>query len=160
MPSSAVRILTAAALLFVLALDASAQTPVSLFRAFTGDVNYVATGGSLRTNPNSGGGANPCAVGPNSTAALNGIPPGSTIRAAMLYWAGSYLPGTTPADYNITFNGANHTATRTFTATFNANGNNYDFFSGYIDVTPQVTGNGNYQFSNLTVHTGAPHCAA
>ncbi len=137
-----------------LAVFANAQTPVGLSQSFAGDLNYVITGGSLRTNPNSGTGANACAVGTSSTNPVNGIPGGSTIVAAYLYWAGS---GST-VDNTVTFNGNTVVADRTFTAPF-VLGNTYDFFSGFADVTSIVTGNGNYTLSGLTVNTGAPHCA-
>ncbi len=132
---------------------AHAGTPVSLYRSIAGNLNYVATGGSLRTQPNTG---NACAVTNSNTAALSGIPAGASIRAAYLYWAGS---GATPDD-NITLDGTNLTASRSFTETFIL-GSTYDFFSGFIDITTQVAskGNGNYTFSNLSVNNGAPHCA-
>ena len=132
---------------------AQAGTPVSLYQSFAGNINYVATGGSLRTQPNTG---NACAVTNSGTAALSGIPAGASIRAAYLYWAGS---GATP-DNNITLDGTNLTAGRSFTETFIL-GSTYDFFSGFVDITAQVAakGNGNYTFSNLSVNNGAPHCA-
>jgi uncharacterized repeat protein (TIGR01451 family) len=77
------------------------------------------------------------------------------VRAAYLYWAGS---GSTP-DTNVTLNGSSVTADRVFTATFPFNGTDYDFFSGFADVTSLVAGNGNITVGGLTVNTGAPHCA-
>ena len=43
---------------------AHAGTPISLYRSFAGNLNYVATGGSLRTQPNTG---NACAVTNSNT---------------------------------------------------------------------------------------------
>ena len=133
--------------------QAQAGTPVTLYQSYAGNLNYVVTGGTLRTQPNSG---NACAVTNSNTAALNGIPAGATIRAAYLYWAGS---GVT-ADNNVTLDASNISASRSFTETF-VFGSTYDFFSGFANVTAQVAakGNGNYTFSNLTVNNGAPHCA-
>ncbi len=130
---------------------AVAQTPVALFRSFVGHVNYQATGGSLRTQPNTG---NACALAPSSTARLTGIPAGATIRAAYLYWGGS---GATP-DATVVLNGSARTAARTFTATYPLSGTDYDFFSGFADVTPLVAGNGTFTFSGLSVATGNPYC--
>ena len=55
-----------------------------------GTHNYVVTGNTLRTQSNAG---NPCLVGTSSDATVSGIPPGSTILKAYLYWGGS---GATP----------------------------------------------------------------
>jgi uncharacterized repeat protein (TIGR01451 family) len=141
--------------LFILALSDTAGhagTPISLYRTFAGNLNYTTTGGTLRTDSNSG---DTCAVtsGPVS-AVLSGIPVGATIRAAYLYWAGS---GSTP-DYDVTFNGNAITADRTFTETFVNGASTYYFFSGFKNVTPYVSGNGTYSFSNLTVDTSALYC--
>jgi len=131
----------------------TAGVPVTLYRTFAGDMNYTATGGTLRTQPNTG---NACAVTNSGSATLGGLPAGSTITAAYLYWAGS---GSTP-DYNVTLDGLPISADRTFTETFNSGGTSYDFFSGFEDVTAQVAakGNGTYTFANLAVNNGAPHC--
>ena len=133
--------------------SAQAGVPVTLYNSFAGNMNYTATGGTLRTQPNSG---NACAVSNSGSATLSGIPVGATITAAYLYWAGS---GST-ADNNVTLDGVAISADRSFAETFNYLGTNYDFFSGFEDVTAQVAlkGNGSYTFANLTVNNGAPHC--
>ncbi|MBT8122257.1 MAG: DUF11 domain-containing protein [Gammaproteobacteria bacterium] len=133
---------------------ASAGVPITLYQSFAGDMNYVETGGTLRTQSNAG---DSCAVTNSNSAVLSGIPAGSTITAAYLYWAGS---GSTP-DNNVSLDGVAISADRTFSETFTNGGTNYDFFSGFEDITSQVAakGNGTYTFSNLTVNTGAPHCA-
>jgi uncharacterized repeat protein (TIGR01451 family) len=118
---------------------------------FAGTHNYVVTGGSLRTQSNDG---NACAVGTTSTATLSGIPAGSTILAAYLYWGGS---GPTP-DNSVTFGPSGNTATispqQTFTDNFAVPGSyDFDFFGGFRDVTSQVAGNGSYTFGNLSVAT-------
>ena len=133
---------------------AGAGVPVALYQSFAGNMSFVETGGTLRTQSNAG---DSCAVTNSNSAVLSGIPAGSTITAAYLYWAGS---GSTP-DNNVNLDGAAISADRTFTETFNFGGTNYDFFSGFEDITSQVAakGNGTYTFSNLSVNNGAPHCA-
>ncbi|MCH9673361.1 MAG: DUF11 domain-containing protein, partial [Gammaproteobacteria bacterium] len=141
------------------------QVPITLYESLAGDLNYVVTGGSLRTQPNSGPGANACAVGASSANPLNGIPTGSTITRAYLYWAGSYSTAggstrTTP-DLNVFLNGVGVSASRNFLLTFPFGTTNYDYFSGFADVTAQVaaTGNAMYTVSGLSVNTATPHCA-
>lgn len=138
--------------LFIPWHTAEAGVPVTLYNSFAGNIDYTATGGTLRTQPNTG---NSCAVTNSGSATLSGIPIGATITAAYLYWAGS---GSTP-DNNVTLDGVPISADRSFTETFIL-GNTYDFFSGFEDVTAQVAlkGNGTYTFAGLTVNNGAPHC--
>lgn len=142
---------------------AHAQTtdvPVTRSARFTGKINFVTTGGSLRTQPNTG---DACAVGTTSTSTLSGIPAGTTILAAYLYWGGSASTGTggsTVVDSVVNFAGSNVTATRTFTGTFDNGGTLFRYFGGFADVTARVTGNGSYTFRGLTVNTGAPHCGS
>ncbi|MEN7341978.1 MAG: hypothetical protein AAAFM81_03515 [Pseudomonadota bacterium] len=137
-------------------VPSSAQSVVALNESFAGDYNYTVIGGSLRTNPNSGAGANACALGANDSEVLAGIPAGSTIVAAYLYWGGS---GAT-VDNQVTLNGNTIIADRTFTDIF-VLGNTYRFFGGFADVTGLVNPvNGqNFTFSGLTVTNGAPFCA-
>ena len=129
------------------------QTAITRFARFTGNINFVATGGSLRTQSND---ADACAVGASSTQALSGIPAGASIVAAYLYWGGSGGA----VDANVTLNGQGVAAQRTFTATFNNGGTNFPYFGGFADVTARITGNGTLTFSGLTVTTGAPHCGS
>ncbi len=138
-----------------------AGTPITLYRSFAGNMNYVGAGGTLRTQPNT---INACAVTNSGSASLLGLPPGGVVRAAYLYWAGSFSPAsgstqTTP-DNTVTFEGQSLFADRAFTETFNYNGIAYDFFSGVKDVSSIVAarGNGLYSFADLSVNTGAPHC--
>ncbi len=146
-------LLLACALFGAWAGTAVAQsTPIARSVRITGNINFVTTGGSLRTQPDTG---NSCAVGSTSTENLTGVPAGTTIRAAYLYWGGS---GAT-VDATVSFNGSTVNASRTFTALFNNAGTNYPFFGGVADVTPLVSGNGSYTFGGLSVTTGAPHCA-
>jgi len=61
---------------------------------------------------------------------LLGLPAGSTIVTAYLYWAGSGgdPAGGVAADYNVTFNGTNITADRTYTASYLTGYNLYFFW--------------------------------
>lgn len=118
---------------------------------FAGNVDFAVTAQTLRTESNAD---NSCAVGTTSSAVLSGIPAGSTIQSAFLYWAGS---GPTP-DLNVNFNGAARSASRSFLETFSLGALSLDFFSGFADVTAQVTGNGTYTFGGLTVTTTGDYC--
>ena len=129
------------------------QTAITRYARFTGNINFVATGGSLRTQSNTG---DPCVVGASSTQALAGIPAGASIVAAYLYWGGSGAS----VDTSVTLNGQAVSAQRTFTATFNNEGTNFPYFGGFADITNRITGNGSLTFSGLTVTTGTPHCGS
>jgi uncharacterized repeat protein (TIGR01451 family) len=149
--------LLCAFLLLCLGLPARADTPISLFQSFRGNVNFVGTEETLRLKDNT----KPCSLVSSSTgiyAVLKGIPTGAVIKSAQLYWAGS---GTTP-DYKVTFDGVSVTApaARQYVAKVNANNTVYTYFSGAADVTNQVSkkGNGTYTFSGLTVSVGNPWC--
>jgi uncharacterized repeat protein (TIGR01451 family) len=137
---------------------AQLQTPITRSVRFTGLVNFVTTGGSLRTQPDT---VNSCAVGASSTQNLSGMPAGTTVLAAYLYWGGSATTsgGAIVIDNNVTFKGASVIANRTFTASYNNAGTQLPYFGGVADVTALVTGNGSYTFSGLTVNAGNPHCA-
>lgn len=143
---------------------ALADTPVSLLESFAGNINITGTAGTLRTAPD---GTNACSVTNSGSMTLSGIPAGSTIVKAYLYWAGSGgdPQGGAPVDYSVTFNGVNITADRQYTASRNIEENNtIYYFQGVKDVTSMVTGNGTYTFSNLTVQSanvnnGGQYCA-
>ncbi|HEY9181857.1 MAG TPA: hypothetical protein VIQ99_01580, partial [Gammaproteobacteria bacterium] len=124
----------------------AAGQAITRFARFTGNLNFVATGGSLRTST-----SDACAVGASSTQALTGIPAGASIVAAYLYWGGS---GST-ADTNVTLNGVGVAAQRTFSTTFVNGGTSFPYFGGFADITTRITGNGSLTFSGLTVATGA-----
>jgi len=145
--------LTLVGLLFGSAQVLAQAAPITRFSRFVGTVNFVSTGGSLRTQPNTG---NACLVSANNTAAVAGVPAGSTILAAYLYWGGSGAA----VDANVTLNGNAIAASRTFTTTFVNGGTNFPYFGGFANVTALVAGNGNFTFGGLTVNTGAPHCGS
>jgi len=118
---------------------------------FAGTHDYVVTGNTLRTQSNNG---NACAVGTSSTATVSGIPAGSTVLAAYLYWGGS---GPVP-DPSVSFGPVGNviaiSPTQTFTENFSVAGQyDLDYFGGVRDVTSQVGGNGTYQFGDLAVAT-------
>lgn len=143
--------------LMLLAGVARAQTPVSLFESFAGNVNFAGTQKTIRTGSNQ---SSPCSVtNQNSwvSTTLSGIPAGSTILRAHLYWAGS---GAT-ADYSVAMEGrvaanVNAAANRRYTAA--ANGRSY--FGGAADVTSLIHsgGNGTYRFRRLSVDTATSFC--
>lgn len=151
--------LSAAALLLlcVVALPARATFNNTAPRStFAGTHNYVMTGGSLRSASNT---TNACSLVATRTAALSGIPAGSTIAGAYLYWGGS---GAT-TDYTVGFNAGNTLTSTTnvtalagdrFTETYTTK----SFFGGFYDVTSMVTGNGNYTFGGLAVDSGGEYC--
>ncbi|MEO0997585.1 MAG: hypothetical protein AAFX58_08705, partial [Pseudomonadota bacterium] len=144
--------LLGAALLW-LAPAANAETPITLLDRYVGNTSYAATGGSFRTAPNTG---NACALSPASTATLSGIPATATIRAVYLYWVGSGAA----VDGQVALNGATVTASRTDTATFPFGGTNYQFFSGFAEISAQnvVNGNGSYTLSALNVTNSGAYC--
>lgn len=130
--------------------DAGAQA-ITRYVRDTGKINFVTTGGSLRNSA-----TNTCTVNATSTTALSGIPAGTTIRNAYLYWGGS--GGS--ADTTVTLNGSAVSAARTFAATYAGVTPNLPFFGAFAEVTAIVntTRNGNYTFGGLSVVTGSPHC--
>ena len=140
------------ALLALASLLGAGETRAQAITRFvrdTGHINFVTTGGSLRNSD-----TNTCNVNATSTTALSGIPLGTTIRNAYLYWGGS--GGT--ADTSVTLNGSTVTATRTFAATYTGVSPSLPFFGAFANVTGIVTGNGSYTFGGLSIVTGSPHC--
>jgi uncharacterized repeat protein (TIGR01451 family) len=142
----------ALAALFLGAGQAHAQA-ITRYVRDTGNINFVTTGGTMRTQSND---VNACSVGTSSSQALSGIPAGTTIRNAYLYWGGS---GTTN-DPNITFNGAALTATRTFATTVLFNSTSHAYFGHFANVTSTVAAvrNGAYTVGNFAVNFGNPWC--
>ena len=129
-------------LLFLITpLLVSAQD-VTLFEQFNGRYDFTAIGNTLNVGPNS------CNILTKSSANLT-LKANQDLVAARLYWAGS--GGTpfdnNPGDYQVTLNGTNVNAERTFL--------NDDigipYFGASADVTAIVlaNGNGNYTLSNL-----------
>jgi uncharacterized repeat protein (TIGR01451 family) len=139
------------------AAPAHADTPLALWKAYDGRVNFTGTQVSLRTRPNGAGNKSACTVtapSTNRTATLT-LPLGATVVSAQLYWAGS---GT--SDSSVTFEGRPVTASRRYTS--GTIGGGYNYFGGAADVTRIVKpkGGGTYNFSGLTVANGNPWCAS
>ncbi len=116
----------------------------------TGRVNFVTTGGSLRSSA-----SNTCTVTGSSTSALTGIPAvGTTIVGAYLYWGGSGN-----LDGAVTFNNSTVTAQRTFSTTYSGVSPSLPFFGAMAQIPASlVNRNANNTFSALTVNTDSPHC--
>ena len=126
------------------------DVPLTRYMRLHGFIDYTVTGGSLRTDDR-------CALIGSSTAAVSGITGGATIRAAYLYWAGS---GDTP-DNQVQLDATTVTADRTFIGQYRL-GQDFDYFSGFADVTAlvQAKGNGNYTFTGLTVDASGKYCSS
>jgi len=155
-------------LMLLMSSNANADTAVSLFDSYAGNINYVGTEATRRTEANGGNSCAVLAAGSTNSATVTGIPAGATIRAAHLYWAGSYSTqsGSTQTipDYNVIFEGSavSAPASRQYTANYAISGFNLDFYSGVADVTSIVSAranpNGSYSFAGLSVNTATDHC--
>ncbi len=142
--------------------NGSAYTDITLYNSFAGKVDFTATGRSLKTSDTA------VASSGSSTLAL---PAGTTVKAAYLYWAGSWNSqiGTSAPDYAITLTRTGSSALnitsadRSFTEDFarfdGGTDSNEDYFGGFKDVTAYVQsgGAGTYTVSNLSVWTNTPH---
>ncbi len=138
--------------------QATGFEPVVLFDTFSGNIAYKAIGSSMRTASNgSGGQCSFVPVGTGTTATL-AMPAGSTVEAAYIYWAGSGEQF--EADDTVSFGPSGSqisvTADDVFYVENVGQGDNLDYFAAYKNVTAQVTGNGDYTLSNLTVQSDAP----
>ena len=132
---------------------ADAGTALTQVFSFAGRHGSVTTGGTLRSQSNSG---NACSLNSTSTANLTGIPTSASITAAYLIWSGSG----SSVDTTVTFQGSPRSADRTYTETFDPSGYNLRFFTGVDDVTSLVatTRNGTYTFGGLTVDSSSTYC--
>ncbi|MES2161578.1 MAG: DUF6701 domain-containing protein [Pseudomonadota bacterium] len=142
------------ALLCWLAAGAAfADSPITLFKSFAGNVSFTGAQTTMRAKDNDSG---PCELkNGQQHLQLSGVPHGATILSAQLYWAGSHsIP-----DYDVSFDGDPVTAPSNRRYTSATVG--YDFFAGAVDVTAQVVakGNGNYKIDDLTINSGSPYCA-
>ncbi|GAA0871597.1 hypothetical protein GCM10009117_07430 [Gangjinia marincola] len=109
---------------------------------FAGRYDYIAIGNTMNVTENDP--TQDCIVLTTSTAELT-LQNNQTVIAAYLYWAGSGQ-----GDLNVTLNGTNISAERTFN---DAIDDQRVFFGGFTDVTSfvQTSGNGPYTLSNLDV---------
>ena len=126
---------------------------VAVFAQFNGQYDYLAFGNTLNTGENTGAEPpTPCEILTSSSANFE-LQPDQQLIAAYLYWAGS---GT--GDFEVTLNGAQITAQRTFSETIS---NGLVYFAAFADVTSlvQTTGNSLYTLADLDL-TGviAPYC--
>ena len=126
---------------------------VAVFAQFNGQYDYLAFGNTLNTGENTGAvPPTPCEILTSSSANFE-LQPDQQLIAAYLYWAGS---GT--GDFEVTLNGAQITAQRTFSETIS---NGLVYFAAFADVTSlvQTTGNSLYTLADLDL-TGviAPYC--
>lgn len=134
--------------------DILGNTPLALFEEFDGYVDYSSTGGTLRTEPNTG---NVCAITTSSSNTLTStIPATATINRAYLYWSHS---GAVP-DTQVTFEGNTVDADYMYTTTLTTR----TFYGGVSDVTSIILGISNpstntYDFSGLTIDNTGDYCA-
>jgi uncharacterized repeat protein (TIGR01451 family) len=133
---------------------ANADTDITLFKSFAGNVNFV---GAQRTLRKAANGTNACSVyaaNETTSADLSGIPANAKILSAHLYWAAS---GST-TDYQVVFDGT--TITAPAARQYQSGTVGYDFFSGAYDITAQVTAkrNATYTFSGLSIDNGNKWC--
>jgi gliding motility-associated-like protein len=129
-------------LLFVFQLSFSQD--ISLYNQFNGRYDFTFVGNTLNPAENSFQFSPSIFTSSDATLALSS---GDIIESAYLYWAGC---GT--GDFDVKLNGVDITATRTFSNAL-VQGQTYNFFSAFADVTSQVqtTGNGVYTLSELDV---------
>lgn len=135
------------------------NVPLTLFKQFDGDYDYVSTGGSLRTASNN---TNSCSIKATSTNQLvSDIPATGTIKAAYLYWAHSSYA----RDEQVTFEGQTVDASSVYQTTTFLNGNNLSFYGYVSDVTALVSGIANintndFDFTDLTIDTSNNYCGS
>lgn len=150
-------------IVFMYTGNAFSGVPVKFFDSHAGNINYVVTGATLRTQSNDG---NACAVTGSASATLAGIPATAEIRVAYLYWAGSFSTRTgstrTVPDDTITFEGQTIVADRLFVEDFQ--GTDEEYFCGFKNVTAIVSasvgsGDTTFSVSDLSVNTAPPHCS-
>lgn len=146
-------LMTTVVLLFFLIPTTRGQSPISSFAEHDGSVDFVITAGTFRDR-NSNNNSDASSLRSTAPGDLT-IPIGAEIGNAYLYWAGS---GSTP-DNNVTFDGVNVTASRTFSDNRMAGTHSIQYFGGFADVTsivdPQIPGTTKtYTMTNLTVDNG------
>lgn len=122
---------------------------ISLYNQFNGRYDFTFVGNTLNPAENSFQLSPSIFTTSDATLALAS---GDIIESAYLYWAGC---GT--GDFDVKLNGTDITATRTFSNVL-VQGNTYNFFSAFADVTTQVqtTGSGVYTLSDLDVTSFLP----
>ena len=131
-------------LFFLFLFQLSFSQDISLYNQFNGRYDFTFVGNTLNPIENSFQTFPAVLTTSDASLILNS---GDIIESAYLYWAGC---GT--GDFDVKLNGTDITATRTFSNAL-VQGQTYNFFSAFADVTTQVqaTGNGLYTLSDLDV---------
>ena len=126
-------------IIFCLSRSLIAQE-IELYQQFNGRYDYTAIGNTLNLAENEMD-DDSCEILVSSEATLN-LDPNQSIVSAYLYWAGSG-----EGDFEITLNGIDIIAERTFTNTISSR----TFFAAFTDVTNIINtqGNTNYTLTNL-----------
>ena len=121
---------------------------LTLYDQFNGRYDYVAIGNTMNLAENNT--TSVCQILTQSSAQLNLLPT-QNIIAAYLYWSGSGS-----GDFDVTLNGVQITAQRTFSYSFSSV---YTFFGAFADVTTQLqnTQNGTYTLSDLDLTQVIPN---
>ena len=114
---------------------------ISLYKQFNGRYDFLYVGNTLNKIENGTGG--PCEINTSSSATLK-LNPGDVVEKAYLYWAGSGN-----GDFIVSLNNQTIIAERTFNVLQSTSG--LPYFSAFADITAQIqiTGNGDYDFSDL-----------
>jgi uncharacterized repeat protein (TIGR01451 family) len=146
---------TLAVLIGLLGSASSVDAQLALYQRWDGPIGYVATGASFRDRSNL---QDPCSLANDASAALAGIPAGSTIVSAFLYWIGSGEDG----DWRVRLNGSNVDAPAgaRWTGTYQNGNQTLEWFGARVDVTNRISGNGTITVENLSVDDGDPYCSS
>lgn len=131
-------------------MDSFAGTAVALRESYAGNLSFVLTGGSFRTNQNN---TDACSITSSRSNTLAGLPADSIIKKAYLYWAAS----NNNFDTQVTLNGTSVNADRTYFEDWDASRR---FVNGVADVTNIVRSyrNGTYTVSNLSIDNSFTYC--
>lgn len=131
-------------------MDSFAGTAVALRESFAGNLSFVLTGGSFRTNQNN---TDACSITSSRSNTLSGLPADAVIKKAYLYWAAS----NNNFDTQVTLNGTSVNANRTYFEDWDASRR---FINGVADVTNIVNSyrNGTYTVSDLSIDNSFTYC--
>lgn len=131
-------------------LTSYAGTAVALRESYAGNLSFVLTGGSFRTNQNN---SDACSITTSRSNTLSGLPSNSVIKKAYLYWAAS----NNNFDTQVTLNGSTINADRTYFEDWDASRR---FINGVADVTSLVANyrNGTYTVSGLSIDNSNTYC--
>ncbi len=131
-----------------------ANDPLTLFQEFDGYYDYSTTGGSLRTQSNSG---NACEITTSSSNTLvSPIPSTATVERAYLYWAHS----NNNRDPNVTFEGQNVSANYLYQTSL-TNRNFYGYVSDVTNIIKSIPNpsTNTYNFSDLDIDNTGSYCS-